>query len=202
MNERDLLAHFPRIWHMAEDGSWKFIRRHGLLSTSALLDLYAVDRDRRFALESQRRPESVPISAKGLPKVVIRDQKPMTKSALEKCLHGGITPEEWFRLLNERVFFWLSRERLRRLLNARAYRGRPQIVLTVDTAISSPRTVPELNSARSTAVRRSTILNRADAIRSCRLSTIPLMKDVRHARLQVQWSNWLCAMACRALLIT
>jgi hypothetical protein len=119
---------------MAEDGSWESIRRYGLLSTSALLDLHGVDGDRRFALEAQRRPDSVPISGNGLPTAVIRDQKPMTESALAKCLIGGVTREEWLRLLNRRVFFWLSRDRLRGLLNARAYRGRPQIVLTIDTA--------------------------------------------------------------------
>jgi hypothetical protein len=43
-------------------------------------------------------------------------------------------PEQWFETLNARVFFWLSRKRLRKLLNARAYRARPQTVLTLDTA--------------------------------------------------------------------
>jgi hypothetical protein len=134
MKETDLIAHFPRVWHMAEDGSWDSIRKHGLLSATALLDLYRVDGERRLSLEARQRPESVTISRNGLPNAVIRDQKPMTESALGKCLTGGMTPEEWFKLLNKRVFFWLSRDRLRRLLNARAYRGRPQTVLTVDTA--------------------------------------------------------------------
>jgi hypothetical protein len=119
---------------MAEDGSWDSIRQHGLLSTTALLDLYGLEGDERHTLEARRRPESVPISGKGLPNAIIRDQKPMTESALAKCLVGGLIPEEWFRLLNERVFFWVSRNRLRRLLTARAYRNRPQTVLTLDTA--------------------------------------------------------------------
>ena len=133
MKEQDLIACFPRLWHMAEDGSWDSICKHGLLSTTALLDLYRMEGEHRHAFEAQRRPNSVPISREGLPKAIIRDQKPMTASALGKCLIN-MTPEEWFRLLNKRVFFWLSRERLRRLLNARAYRGRPQTVLTLDTA--------------------------------------------------------------------
>ena len=83
---------------------------------------------------SRRRAESVTISREGLPNAIVRDQKPMTKSALKKCLTDGLTPKQWFETLNERVFFWLSRERLRRLLGARAYRGRPHTVLTVDTA--------------------------------------------------------------------
>jgi hypothetical protein len=134
VTEDDLIAHFPQLWHMAEDGSWDSIQKHGLLSTSSLLDLYGIDGDERRALEAMRRPESVAISQEGLPSAVIRDQKPLTESALAKCLVGGITPVDWFKLLNERTFFWLSRDRLVGLLNARAYRGRPQTVLTVDTA--------------------------------------------------------------------
>jgi hypothetical protein len=134
LKEEDLIRHYPRLWHMAEDGSWDSIRKHGLLSTSALLDLYKYNGKARHALESARRPESVLISADELPHAVVRDQKPMTAPALEKCLTDGTTPEQWFETLNSRVFFWLSRERLRGLLNARAYRSRPQTVLTLDTA--------------------------------------------------------------------
>lgn len=134
MNEVDLVRHFPRLWHMAEDGSFDSIRKHGLLSTSSLLDLYGVAGEARFALESQHRPKSVTISRVGLPDAVIRDQKPMTAGALKKCLMDGMSPEQWFKILNARVFFWLSRDRLRGLLGARAYRERPHTVLTVDTA--------------------------------------------------------------------
>lgn len=134
MNDADLLRHFPRLWHMAEDGSFELIRTHGLLSTSSLLDLYGIEGKKRSALELQRRPELVTISRDGFPNAIIRDQKPMTESALTKCLAKDFTPRQWFEILNKRVFFWLSRDRLRSLLSARAYRGRPQTVLTVDTA--------------------------------------------------------------------
>lgn len=133
MKEKDLLHHYPRLWHMAEDGSFDSILKHGLLSTSALLDLHAISGAKREAIERMRRPESVVINGKGVPSATIRDNKPMTASALEKCLEDGLTPEEWFALLNDRAFFWLSKTRLNKLLNARAYRERPQTVLTVDT---------------------------------------------------------------------
>lgn len=133
MNEAAFIACYPRLFHMAEDGSWDSIQRHGLLSTSALLDLHGFRGAERTAIESERRPNSVPIAGLGLSPAVVRDQKPMTASALEKCLTDGITPKAWFELLNARVFFWVSKKRLSRLLDARAYRGRPQIVLTVDT---------------------------------------------------------------------
>jgi hypothetical protein len=118
---------------MAEEGSWPAIRAQGLLSTTALLDLYEVTGEKRRALEKTRRPRSVAISRDGLPNAVIRDQKPMTDAGLEKCLTDGVTPEEWYAILNKRTFFWLSQERLRGLLKARAYRDQTQTVLTLDT---------------------------------------------------------------------
>jgi hypothetical protein len=133
LKEADLLDHFPRLWHMAEDGSWDSIKKHGLLSTSKLLDLHGVTGDERFALESARRPKSVKIGANGNI-ATVRDNIPMRDSQLAKCLAPDITSREWFELLNRRAFFWLSRDRLRTLLNAKAYRDRPQTVLTVDTA--------------------------------------------------------------------
>jgi hypothetical protein len=118
---------------MAEPGSWPAIRDHGLLSTSELLDRYGIEGETRDAIEAVRRPECVPLQGEGLPDVVIRDQKPMRDDALASCLEDGLTPADWYRMLNARTFFWLSRDRLRRLLGARAYRNRPQTVLTLDT---------------------------------------------------------------------
>jgi hypothetical protein len=133
VNEVEFIAVYPRLWHMAEDGSWPSIQQNGLLSTAALLDLYRIDGARRFELLSRNRRESVKITRAGLPDAVVRDQKPMSDSALQKCLQAGMTPRQWYEMLNEKVFFWLSRKRLRRLLNARAYRNQAHTVLTVRT---------------------------------------------------------------------
>jgi hypothetical protein len=119
---------------MAEAGSWPSIQRHGLLSTSALLELFEVRGGRRVALEAGHRPESVMLHHPRYGTAVVRDQKPMDDGGLLRCLSGGVTPADWYRLLNARVFFWVSRERLMKLLDARAYRGKRQTVLTVDTA--------------------------------------------------------------------
>jgi hypothetical protein len=124
----------PSLFHMAEPNSWPSIRRHGLLSTSALLDLFEVGGELREKLEQQHRPECVTIKHPKIGKAVIRDQKPMSDRALTKCLNDPLTPQDWYRILNTKVFFWLSRERLERLLNARAYRDRRQTVIEIDSA--------------------------------------------------------------------
>ena len=43
-----------------------------------------------------------------------------------------LSPEDWYRLLNSKVFFWLTRERLFRLLNAGTYRDQEHDVLEVE----------------------------------------------------------------------
>lgn len=128
-----LAQYFPKLYHMAESGSWPSICRHGLLSVTALLDLFEINGARRIRIERQRRPESVVIEHAVHGRAVIRDQKPLSDTALLKCL-AGMTPEEWYSSLNRRVFFWVSKKRVEKLLQARAYRAQPHCVIVVDTA--------------------------------------------------------------------
>ena len=128
-----LVQHYPRLYHMAEENSWGSIQHHGLMSTTALLDLFGYAGPERELIESNRRSKSVTIEHPDHGKAVIRDNIPMRESALEKCLQE-YTPREWYEVLNRRVFFWLSWERLFRLLRAREYRKKRQTVLTLDTA--------------------------------------------------------------------
>lgn len=130
----ELLCDCPVLYHMAELGSWPSIRRHGLLSTSALLDLFEVKGPKREAIEARRRPENVPIEHPSLGRAVIRDQKPMDDAGLLRCLQDGLTPEDWYRALNARVFMWLTASRLHRLLTARPYRSLEHDVLELDAA--------------------------------------------------------------------
>lgn len=132
--EADLITLYPRLFHMAEDGSWPSIQKHGLLSTSRLLELFQVKGAERNRLESQRRPQSVTITCNDLGSAVVRDQKPLREAPLAACLKDNLTPCEWYKILNARTFFWLSRERLWRLLEAKAYRAHAQTVLTINTA--------------------------------------------------------------------
>ena len=133
MDPERLASRYPVLFHMAESGSWESIRERGLLSTSALLDLFEVEGGERITIESTRRPEIVRLEHPEHGVALVRDNKPMQEKALEKCLYG-MTPREWYELLNRRVYFWVERKRLLKLLGARAYRDRPHLVLEVDTA--------------------------------------------------------------------
>jgi hypothetical protein len=133
ISQDTFISLYPRLYHMAQAGSWPSIQRIGLRSTTALLNLFEVGGDERFAIESRHRPESVPITHPKYGTAIIRDQKPMSESALIKCLRNT-SPRSWYELLNQRVFFWVTEERVNTLLGARAYKKDEHVVLTLDTS--------------------------------------------------------------------
>jgi hypothetical protein len=123
---------YPKLFHMAEPGSWGSIAERGLLTTAALVDLFEVGPELSAGLLERRRPTKVALDHPRHGRVVIRDQKPLSTSKLERCL-TDMSVVEWLASLNNRVFLWLQPQRLSRLLNARAYRNEEHDVLVVDT---------------------------------------------------------------------
>ena len=128
----ELARYYPKLYHMAHRDSWANIQRHGLLDTKTLLDLFeANDKKRQEALGDQRR-EAVTIEHPVHGKAVIRDQKPLSRSKLESRLKD-CSFQEWLEMLNSRVFFWLTQDRLKGLLCAREYCSNSHVVIVLDT---------------------------------------------------------------------
>lgn len=125
-------ARYPRLYHMAESGSWRSVRERGLLSTSALLDLFEIGGSKRREIESEWRPDCVTINHPDHGAAVIRDQHPMPPEHLAKAV-DGISPQQWYRFLNRKAFLWLCEKRLMRMLNADRYHDSEHDVLTIDT---------------------------------------------------------------------
>jgi hypothetical protein len=123
---------YPTVFHVAAPGAWPAIAEHGLLSTSALLDLYEVPPEERLELEERRRESTHTVTHAVHGSAVLRDQIPLSEAKLAACLDDMTVPE-WIRLLKGRVFFWLSRQRLKDLLGAKAYRDQDHEVITFDT---------------------------------------------------------------------
>lgn len=115
-----------RIYHLAEASNWPLIQRDGLFSTSKLLSNAGLAGPDRVRFERAQR-----LAHTTLPTgVAIRDQRPMPPTALEKCL-CGMSPADWYALLNARVFFWLDPDRLNR--QKAACEPRLQVVIAVDS---------------------------------------------------------------------
>jgi hypothetical protein len=119
---------------MAYEDAMPGILRHGLRSTSALLDLFEVTGEQRKQIETRIRRECVAVEHSIHGKAVIRDQKPIgSDERLAKALGESTTPDKWHGLLNSKVFFWVTKKRLETLRKARAYRGSSHLILTLDT---------------------------------------------------------------------
>ena len=129
-----IIERHPLLFHMAEDGAWPSIMKRGLMTTSGLLDLFDITGEQRESIERRQRRSKVRLHNPSLGSVVIRDQRPLPDSKLATCLLDGLKTADWYAMLNERVFFWLTTRRLETLLQARAYRSEPQTVIAVDTA--------------------------------------------------------------------
>ncbi len=129
----ELAKHYPRLYHMADGASWASIQRHGLLSTSVLLDLFEVRPAERPPILAQQRTKSIAIKHSVHGSAVIRDQKPLNRAKLEGCLIN-CSFQQWLDMLNSRVFFWLCKERLQTLMCAGEYCDQKHVVLVLDTA--------------------------------------------------------------------
>ncbi len=128
----ELAALYPKLYHMAEPDTWEKINQAGLMCTSAILDQCKISGEARNALELNKRECKKTVEHPILGQIFLRDQKPLHVGKLKKSLID-CSVEDWFRMLNNRVFFWPTIERLKRLMSAREYAGHKHLVLTVDT---------------------------------------------------------------------
>jgi len=134
MRTDELIRLYPRLFHMAADGSWPSIERHGLLSATALVEKWDVSTaDARSSLLDQVRVESTIIEHAAYGSAIVRDQKPIHEESLSEVLIDMTIPE-WLAELNSRVFFFVQEERMSTLMNARSYRKDAHTIITIDTA--------------------------------------------------------------------
>jgi hypothetical protein len=113
------------VYHLAELTNWPSIQAHGLLCANRLVERAGVSKTQAQRLLAEQRNDHV-VLPNG---TAIRDQKPMPANALAKCL-VGMTPSEWYSLINSKVFFWFDIERMNRQRKASGVRE--QIVLTIN----------------------------------------------------------------------
>ncbi|MFJ3485461.1 DUF7002 family protein [Pseudomonas sp. NPDC090202] len=112
-----------RVYHLLDIRNWASVQAHGLLSTARLAQLS--DNQAPHQLSIQRLVEERFSCG-----AYVRDQRPMPPRALMRCLTSGVRPEDWYRLLNSRVFFWIDAKRLSR--QHLACGDRDQMVLVID----------------------------------------------------------------------
>jgi hypothetical protein len=131
MDVHQFISLHPRLYHMAADGSWPSIRDNGLLTTAQQVERCAPPKEVADSILRSRRSQIIWLTTPDGVRVAVRDQKPLL---LHNLVLEGTDLQGWLDILNSRVFFWVNKERLDKLLRARAYRSSPHHVIVVDTA--------------------------------------------------------------------
>lgn len=136
MDRHVFLAKYPRLYHLAADGSWPSIRDHGLWATQTLVNRSELPAEERERLLSERRTESVTLSVPEIGDVVLRDHGPLNEVKLAKALTEGMTVSDWLRLLNRYVFLYPDRKPLEALQGAYGHEPVVLIELNASSMIS------------------------------------------------------------------
>jgi hypothetical protein len=123
----------PHLFHITRKQVLPSILKHGLLPASGLLRLCDLPEADCVAIETTRRAQSLEIHHEQHGTIVLTDNKPLSTTALAKCLDDGLLPEDWMKLLNGRVFFWADQDNLEGHLKACRSDGVERVVLVIDS---------------------------------------------------------------------
>ncbi|MGZ5198708.1 MAG: DUF7002 family protein [Telluria sp.] len=110
-------------YHLVDIRNWKSIQAQGLLSTRRLVEL-STNVERSMLRQHRLTGEYLDCGA------YIRAQGAISRKSLARALRSGVTPEDWFELLNSKVFFWLDLDRLNHY--RAACKSEKQVVLALD----------------------------------------------------------------------
>ena len=121
MDVTELAEHFPNLWHVTFAGGWEGIQRQGLLRA---VDV-APETAEEFRAEVRRVDGSDGLT------VTLRDQV-SSRADPSPCL-DGITPAQWWSLINGRVYFFRRKDDATKLLDVYLGQGHAQEVVRVRT---------------------------------------------------------------------
>lgn len=103
MDVDELVARYPRLYHLASSDAWESIKTHGLLSTASLAVRFGVPPAQHRELTTQHRPESTVLHHPTFGRATVRDQRPMHPAMLRRAL-TDMTPETRLQLLNSTYY--------------------------------------------------------------------------------------------------
>ena len=119
------------LYHLTNRDNFEKIKAtKELLSTEAIINLSSFDENERNEFLSQRRKTHEIIEI-GEDKYHIRDQRPISILNLVKCLTSGFSVKDFFKMLNCRVFFWPTIQRLNS--HYKRYSSESPIIIRVST---------------------------------------------------------------------
>jgi hypothetical protein len=112
IDPNELCEKRPFLYHLTNrENVHSIVTDRVICSASTLLQSAEDQAALRYLRE--KRPSHIAIRVRGQ-HVHIRDQRPISEKLLANCLLGGLLPGDYYELLNDRVFFWPTLQRLRR----------------------------------------------------------------------------------------
>ena len=131
-NRECFIRHRPWLCHVSLATDVASIHKHGLLSTSSLLDLFEVPETDRQLYEREPRSKAVTLVHSLHGRTVLNDQAPLHAGGLSRCL-DGMTSEEWCRELNSRVYLRPVRDRSQCIWKTKLTNSLKRLTLVADT---------------------------------------------------------------------
>ncbi len=112
MNLEDFINRTDFVYHLTSAQNLTNILSMGkLLSAKEIIANSDLARNERTQVLKGRRPLHFPIRLNGV-ECLLRDQRPISEKALQKCLTDGWVVGDFIESLNSRVFFWPTLKRL------------------------------------------------------------------------------------------
>lgn len=131
MNLQEFCKERPYLYHLTDKDNLPLIlNSRTLLSTVDIAQMALSKEDAKNFLQSKRENHCT-LSVNGTD-YKIRDQNPILMKVLERSLSDGLTTGEFIELLNKRVFWWPTIDRLNRHFNR--YVNEHPVILRVSTS--------------------------------------------------------------------
>ena len=132
MTPDELAARIPRLYHVTDRRSRGLIEREGLLCARSMIERFVSDPEARDRLVSERRRDFLTLHDGPEGYAALNDNAPLVFGKLASRLDDGLSPTDWLRILNGRVFFWPEPQE--RFFAAGRRGGRELLLLTLSTA--------------------------------------------------------------------
>jgi hypothetical protein len=143
----------PHLYHLTDRNNFKNLLHNGgvLFSTTDLVQKSSLTEEKQLEFIKKRRPIHEKLTVNGQ-LIYIRDQRPISIINLQKCIPADWSIEDYIRLLNERVFFWSTLNRLDS--HYKRYSSEKPVIIKVETeSLLGLNTHPEFCRLNSGATR-------------------------------------------------
>ena len=135
MTPEEFSDRFPILYHAAWPQARERIRRDGLMSPLAICEDLGFSAAETEKVLTTRRPRITAFRHD----VILNDNSPLQDGPLRRALPPELSPEDWMRALNSRVFLFTKLREAEAFADAAASRSRARDLWAFDTATLADR---------------------------------------------------------------